>query len=964
MLKRLSAIILSVLMVISAVPAVSAAETQLPSFITEATTGLFVHGADSATDTEAWQMWQSEIQEYNEDGNYDPENYSLREIKTDIKYFFMPNGSADNTAVIYNGYDTDVTINETVVPAKDFAQVIYSADVDYKVTVNNESYTLIFKKSTAEAAIYINNPDADGNGTELYDYLSQSKDNSASATAALVGKDGSVDNTSVKKIKGRGNTTWKKNKKPFNVTYTDKVSIDGMQSGKKFSLLANYQDGSLVRNRLLYDLSDEVGMPYASDSRFADLYMNGVYYGSYQIAQKIEVGSSDLINDIDDEAYLNADGTVADNFPFVMEIDPSASSDDYTVKTSNKTPITIKSPEIGEGETGYEEVKTYVSTKFTEMYRAITTTSTKEKLEAVLDIDSFSKLYLINEISKNWDVGVASVYFTYKQDADGNWKFFASPVWDYDNSIGNAKGVESDFNRMDITQEDYTSPTGWWVKYKSYSSSSATFNIMCRIAKCQYFQKYSSLVWFKDFVPAIEKFSSLHVMEGELYSWDIYYNYLVGSADCNYTRGWALDTNDNWITDHSSLFKGIYDSETKQFVQDTDATTYEATFRGEYEYTIDWFTTRCAWLTAEFLTIGDTNGDGTVNDGDNIEDSVPGTEPTESIQPSESGSTSATTPTETEATSPSFTQPTEPTESTVEDAEITVNAPVITKVKAKSSKAVKINWQAVEDANGYLLYQKKAGGKFTQIKDIKAGTASVKVTGLASATKYSFKLKAYKISDGNTYYSNHSNTKTVLTQPDKVVIKKAKALSANSVKLTWKKVKRASGYAIYVKQGSKFTKIAEVGKKKKAYTVNYRKPSTKYTFKVRAFKNYDKENVYGKYSKPASAKTYSATYNKYGYYKLFTSVPDFGKYTNASLSSQPVTVKEDGSKVTIYFYYPETIDSEDLNNYYDLLEDKNFKYYGSGKLSDGNTILYYTKDKTFVSLAVTGGYFTVACTTV
>ena len=79
-------------------------------------------------------------------------------------------------------------------------------------------------KSNAESAVYINNANADGNGKGLWEYLSEDKSNNASATGAVVNPDGSVDNTTIKKIKGRGNTTWGKDKKPFNVTYTGEIA--------------------------------------------------------------------------------------------------------------------------------------------------------------------------------------------------------------------------------------------------------------------------------------------------------------------------------------------------------------------------------------------------------------------------------------------------------------------------------------------------------------------------------------------------------------------------------------------------------------------------------------------------------------------------------------------------------------------------------------------------------------------
>lgn len=78
----------------------------------------------------------------------------------------------------------------------------------------------------------MNNSNADGNGKELISYLNEDKSNYSSATGAIVDRNGKIDNTSIKKIKGRGNSTWGKAKKPYNITYSDKVSIGGMSRVK------------------------------------------------------------------------------------------------------------------------------------------------------------------------------------------------------------------------------------------------------------------------------------------------------------------------------------------------------------------------------------------------------------------------------------------------------------------------------------------------------------------------------------------------------------------------------------------------------------------------------------------------------------------------------------------------------------------------------------------------------------
>ena len=92
------------------------------------------------------------------------------------------------------------------------------------------------------------------------------------------------------------------------------------------------------------------------------------------------------------------------------------------------------------------------------------------------DVDSLAKIYLINELGKNWDAGVSSLYFVYKQDSNGQYKFFASPVWDYDNSLGNAVGVESELDSIGVT--DYEEYTGWWCMYKGRPSPRNCNNIM------------------------------------------------------------------------------------------------------------------------------------------------------------------------------------------------------------------------------------------------------------------------------------------------------------------------------------------------------------------------------------------------------------------------------------------------------------------------------------------------------
>lgn len=567
----------------------------------ETTPGLYAHAVLDSADADAWLAWQS---------THD-ERFRVTDERT--KYFFLPSSADAEKLDVYNAFSSAVSVNGVTIAAGDTAEVPYTAGASYTVNANGTNYTLRCMKSTAEAAIYINNSDADGNGTELMAYLNQSKSLSAKATGAIVDADGSIDNTAVKKIKGRGNTTWDKPKKAYNITYDKKVSIAGMAKNKKYSILANYQDDSLSRNRFLYDLSDAVGVPYASDSRYVDFYANGYYWGSYQMTEKVESGS--LVPEVDEEGYLDENGNVKEDFAFIAEVDASAGADDYYVRLDNGINITIKAPEIDYGMPGYDEVKAYVKEKFTEFQDVVSRPS--GKVETVADIDSVTKLYLINELGKNWDSGVSSTFFTYRPDENGEYRFYGSPVWDYDNSLGNAVGVSSDLRAIGVN--DYTSYTGWWCQYKSSNSTGGgkySNNIVNNLAKNKAVLARAAEIWFEEFMPAIRHFEGSFnnpVVNPELYTSENYYSLVSGTAAMNYTSGWLLNTG-SWIADHSSLYKAHYDLYTGEYTVDKTATRYSSDFKGMFDFTADWMTSRAAWLSNEMqssygksIILGDIN---------------------------------------------------------------------------------------------------------------------------------------------------------------------------------------------------------------------------------------------------------------------------------------------------------------------------------------------------------------------
>ena len=611
-MKKTICVILAIIMalsVLSLVP-VGAEETEQgkPTAFT-AEPALYAHAVLNSADANAWVAWQCEHDE------------DFVEINENVKYFFLPSSASGEKVDIYNAYDSSVTVNGVSIAPDETKTVAYSADSSYTVSVGRASYTLKFMKSSAEAAVYVNNSNADGNGTDLMTYLNADKSLNAKATGAIVDQKGKVDNTAIKKIKGRGNTTWDKPKKGYNITYDSKVSIGGMAKSKKYSLLANYQDDSLSRNRFLYDLSDAVGMPYASDSRYVDFYVNGYYWGSYQMCEKVDTGA--VLNDISGDEYLNEDGTLKSDFPFVAEVDASAGSDDYYFVASNGTKITLKAPELDAGDPNYQAVLDYAKSKYDAFAR--TARSKTGKVSDVGDVESLAKLCLINELGKNWDSGVSSCFFTYKADENGMYKFYGSPVWDYDNSLGNAVGVERDLRNMGVS--DYQKYTGWWCRYKGKGANdkSSSNNIINQLSVNNEVFAAVPGIWFNEFVPAINHFAEIYsnpLVADELYSEKEYYAFAKGTAEMNYASGWLLNTG-SWIADHSTLYKASYDYGKKQYTVADTATRYQNNFDGMFNYAADWMTSRAAWISNELAAkyepgyiYGDVTRDGEVTVAD------------------------------------------------------------------------------------------------------------------------------------------------------------------------------------------------------------------------------------------------------------------------------------------------------------------------------------------------------------
>lgn len=183
----------------------------------------------------------------------------------------------------------------------------------------------------------------------------------------------------------------------------------------------------------------------------------------------------------------------------------------------------------------------------------------------------------------------------------------------------------------------------------------------------------------------------------------------------------------------------------------------------------------------------------------------------------------------------------------------------VTSVKSTAYNKLKVSWKVVPAAASYQIYRStKKDGDYQHIKTIDSvGTSSWTDSSVKTGKTYYYKIKTVVKTQNGEQTSGFSNVKSAKAVPAKTTLK-AKASDAKNVKLTWSKVKGASGYEIY-RSNSKDGKYSKVRTISKGSTTSYKngklKKSTTYYYKIRAYRKVDRKKVYGSYSSVVSVKT-------------------------------------------------------------------------------------------------------------
>ena len=289
----------------------------------------------------------------------------------------------------------------------------FDPDMEYEMTVQNQSPMVVrFVRSGNLPTMFIHTV----SGTE--ETIHTQRNVWEYAQLCLIDAEGKTDyRGELDEISGRGSGTWFFEKKSYNLKLNGSADLLGMGAGKKWALLANVIDESHLRNKLIYDFAREIGSysGFAPNCEHVDVYLNGTYVGLYLLTEKAEIA----------ENRVEADPEV-----ILFEVDALGRSERMLLPfvLDWGTAVGIKSPE-----SCTEQERDLLMNDIFAFQDTLLDESKGEEALQFIDLESWTRRYLIDEIFENYDGGCHSQYFFRDQRDGKDNRIIAGPCWDYDN---------------------------------------------------------------------------------------------------------------------------------------------------------------------------------------------------------------------------------------------------------------------------------------------------------------------------------------------------------------------------------------------------------------------------------------------------------------------------------------------------------------------------------------------------
>ena len=234
-------------------------------------------------------------------------------------------------------------------------------------------------------------------------------------------------------IRGRGNTTWTWPKKPYLIKLDEKQHIFGMHKHKRWVLLANFMDRTLMRNLVSMKVSSMTKLAWTPGCVPVELVLNGQHMGSYLLIEQVRVDNH-RVNITEMTKDDNSGNAVTGGY--LLELDFHYDNEvqwyDYhghNNQSGSGVPFGVKYPDPDDLTTQQlQYIKQYVSDAASALY-GVNFKDPEKGWRAYIDEDSFIDYWIVFEVMGNHELGNPGSVFMHK---DRGGKLVAGPCWDFD----------------------------------------------------------------------------------------------------------------------------------------------------------------------------------------------------------------------------------------------------------------------------------------------------------------------------------------------------------------------------------------------------------------------------------------------------------------------------------------------------------------------------------------------------
>lgn len=239
--------------------------------------------------------------------------------------------------------------------------------------------------------------------------------------------DGVIDDLGGTSVKGRGNSTWGFPKKPYAIKLDKKAEVLGMPKHKRWVLLANWIDRTLMRNHIAFTIAKNTeSLDWTPRGEFVELILNGKHLGNYYLCEQIKIDKNRVnmaemeSTDIDGDAITGG---------YLLEMDVNYDEINKFRTDIRDLPVNIKDPDE---DVLVDKQFNYIRNYINQVERAIYADNFSidgHSYTEYIDVNSFVDWWMVHELARNGEPGWPKSSYMHK---DKNNKLMAGPVWDFD----------------------------------------------------------------------------------------------------------------------------------------------------------------------------------------------------------------------------------------------------------------------------------------------------------------------------------------------------------------------------------------------------------------------------------------------------------------------------------------------------------------------------------------------------